>query len=165
MRRIYDYGHEQPYRLAHTPPLYATLRSEEPVARVSTPDGGDGWQVTRYECVKAVPHDSSPGRAAAVEQADRLLRASAHVPACTDPRAPPAARDRFVGWRPAKPHDGFVEDDLAAGPGPKRAVAPARLSPTAAPADGPGLAVHPAHRQTLIIGGRTEVMWSQSHAA
>jgi len=89
MRRVYDYGHEEPYRLDPTP-LYAKLRSEEPVARVSTPYGDDGWLVTRYESVRTVLHDPSFSRAAAVEQGERLPRASAHVPkvnpiSATDP--------------------------------------------------------------------------------
>jgi cytochrome P450 len=89
MRRVYDYGHEEPYRLDPTP-LYARLRSEEPVARVSPPYGEDGWLVTRYESVKTVLHNPSFSRAAAVEQGDRLPRASAHVPkvnpiSATDP--------------------------------------------------------------------------------
>jgi nocardicin N-oxygenase len=89
MRRVYDYGHDEPYRLDPTP-LYAKLRSQEPVARVSTPYGDAGWLVTRYESVKTVLHDPSFSRAAAVEQGDRLPRASAHVPkvnpmSATDP--------------------------------------------------------------------------------
>lgn len=89
MRKVYDYGHEEPYRLDPTP-LYAKLRSDEPVARVSPPNGDDGWLVTRYESVKTVLHGSSFSRAAAVEQGGRLPRASAHVPkanpiSATDP--------------------------------------------------------------------------------
>lgn len=89
MPNVYEYGHEEPYRLEPTP-LYAKLRSEEPVARVSPPYGDEGWLVTRYDSVKTVLHDPSFSRAAAVEMGDRLPRASAHVPkvnpmSATDP--------------------------------------------------------------------------------
>lgn len=47
-------------------PLYAKLRQEEPVSRVTAPFGGDGWLVTRYEDVKTVPADPRFSRAATV---------------------------------------------------------------------------------------------------
>ncbi|MGH3679197.1 MAG: cytochrome P450 [Natronosporangium sp.] len=79
MGNVYRYGHEEPYRLDPTP-LYAILRSDEPVARVTTPYGDDGWLVTRHDSVKTVLHDPRFSRAAAVRVLDRLPRASAHVP-------------------------------------------------------------------------------------
>ncbi|MEV5600578.1 cytochrome P450 [Streptomyces sp. NPDC052299] len=65
-------------------PAYARLRSEEPVARVTMPHGGDAWLVTRYADVRAALSDTRLSRAAAVgkdvprsspliQQADSLL--------------------------------------------------------------------------------------------
>ncbi|GHH21569.1 cytochrome P450 [Streptomyces rubradiris] len=39
------------------PPQYAVLRVEEPVSRVSLPDGSWAWLITRYEDVRAVLSD------------------------------------------------------------------------------------------------------------
>ncbi|MGH3679196.1 MAG: cytochrome P450 [Natronosporangium sp.] len=79
MGKVYRYGYDETRRL-DTMPLYAQLRSEEPVARVTTPYGDDGWLVTRHDSVKTVLHDPRLSRAAAIEIHDRLPRASAHVP-------------------------------------------------------------------------------------
>jgi cytochrome P450 len=79
MSQAYPYGYTDPYRLTPTS-LYAELRSENPVARVSTPYGDDAWLVTRHGSVKLVLHDPRFSRAAAVAQHDRLPRSSAHVP-------------------------------------------------------------------------------------
>ncbi|MGH3679211.1 MAG: cytochrome P450 [Natronosporangium sp.] len=76
---MYRYGHEETHRL-DAPPLYTVLRTNEPVARVTTPYGDDGWLVTRHDSVKAVLHDPRLSRAAVIEVQDRLPRASAHVP-------------------------------------------------------------------------------------
>lgn len=79
MRNVYRYGFDDPYRLDPTP-LYAKLRADEPVARVSTPYGDDAWLVTRHRSVRYVLHDPRFSRSAAVAQDTRLPRASAHVP-------------------------------------------------------------------------------------
>src|SRR6185369_10786126 len=55
--KVYRYGFDPPYRLEVTP-LYAQLRSEEPVARVKLPYGEDGWLVTRHASVKAILGDA-----------------------------------------------------------------------------------------------------------
>ena len=47
-------------------PRYATLRSDEPVTRVTLPHGGDGWLVTRYDDVRTVLSDPRFSRAATV---------------------------------------------------------------------------------------------------
>jgi cytochrome P450 len=64
-RTLYRYSFEQPHRLDPTP-LYARLRSEEPIARVQLPYGRDAWLVTRYDAVKAVFTDPRFSRALAV---------------------------------------------------------------------------------------------------
>jgi cytochrome P450 len=79
MSNAHRYGFDETHRDGTTP-LYAKLRSDEPVAKVCTPYGDDGWLVTRYESVKAVLHDASFSRAAAIEIHDRLPRSSVHVP-------------------------------------------------------------------------------------
>ncbi|HEY9332622.1 MAG TPA: cytochrome P450 [Streptomyces sp.] len=65
-------------------PVYAGLRRDEPVARVTMPHGGDAWMVTRYADVRAALSDPRLSRAAGVgkdvprsspliQQADSLL--------------------------------------------------------------------------------------------
>lgn len=65
VRQVYRYSFEQPHRLDPTP-LYARLRSDEPIARVQTPFGREAWLVTRYDAVKAVLSDLRFSRALAV---------------------------------------------------------------------------------------------------
>jgi cytochrome P450 len=79
MSNAHRYGFDDTDR-DDTTPLYAKLRSDEPVARVCTPYGDDGWLVTRYESVKAVLHNASFSRAAVIEIHERLPRSSVHVP-------------------------------------------------------------------------------------
>ncbi|HEU5475948.1 MAG TPA: cytochrome P450 [Actinophytocola sp.] len=55
-RTVYRYSFEQPPRL-DPDPLYAQLRSAEPVARVQAPFGREAWLVTRYDAVKSVFDD------------------------------------------------------------------------------------------------------------
>ncbi|MFI9203166.1 cytochrome P450 [Streptomyces sp. NPDC053048] len=69
----YRYGFDEPYRLEPTP-LYAGLRSAEPVARVRLPYGQEGWLVTRYESVRTVLSDPRFSRAAAVAAGERIPR-------------------------------------------------------------------------------------------
>jgi nocardicin N-oxygenase len=64
-RNLHRYSFEQPHRLEPTP-LYARLRSEEPIARVQLPYGRDAWLVTRYDAVKSVFADPRFSRALAV---------------------------------------------------------------------------------------------------
>jgi cytochrome P450 len=79
MSNVHPYGFEETHRDGTTP-LYAKLRTDEPVAKIHPPYGDDGWLVTRYESVKAVLHDPSFSRAAAIEIHDQLPRSSVHVP-------------------------------------------------------------------------------------
>lgn len=65
MRQPYRYSFEQPEGLEPTP-LYAQLRSEQPIARVRVPYGKEAWLVTRYEAVKKVFVDRRFSRARAV---------------------------------------------------------------------------------------------------
>jgi cytochrome P450 len=64
-RNLYRYSFEQPHRLDPTP-LYARLRSDEPIARVQLPYGREAWLVTRYDAVKAVFTNPRFSRALAV---------------------------------------------------------------------------------------------------
>ena len=64
-RNVYRYSFDQPHRLDPTP-LYARLRSDEPIARVQLPYGREAWLVTRYDAVKAVFADPRFSRALAV---------------------------------------------------------------------------------------------------
>lgn len=75
MRKVYRYAFDPPYRLEPTP-LFAALRSEEPVARVKLPYGEEGWLVTRHESVKLVLNDLRFSRAAVTEAAERTPRSS-----------------------------------------------------------------------------------------
>src|SRR5262245_19412257 len=75
MSKVYSYGYEAPYRLEVTP-LYAELRSEEPVARVQLPHGEEGWLVTRHASVKTVLADPRFSRTAVVAAQDRTPRSS-----------------------------------------------------------------------------------------
>jgi cytochrome P450 len=61
---LYRYSFEQPQRLDPVP-LYAQLRSEEPVARVQVPYGREAWLATRYDAVKSVFEDPRFSRALA----------------------------------------------------------------------------------------------------
>jgi nocardicin N-oxygenase len=79
MRKVYRYGFDPSHRLDPTP-LYSTLRSEEPVARVTLPHGEDGWLVTRHESVKTVLKDPRFSRAAVVAAGERIPRATEFVP-------------------------------------------------------------------------------------
>lgn len=65
VRKPYRYSFEQPQCLEPTP-LYAQLRSDEPIARVQVPYGREAWLVTRYDAVKAVFSDPRFSRALAV---------------------------------------------------------------------------------------------------
>lgn len=47
-------------------PAYATIRAEEPLARIRMPYGADGWLATRYEDVRTVLADPRFSRAATV---------------------------------------------------------------------------------------------------
>jgi len=73
--KVYRYGFDPPYRLEVTP-LYAKLRSEEPVARVKLPYGEDGWLVTRHASVKAILGDARFQRAPVLAAGERTPRAS-----------------------------------------------------------------------------------------
>jgi cytochrome P450 len=73
MSKVYSYGFEDPDRLEVTP-LYAQLRSEEPVARVQLPHGEEGWLVTRHAAVKTVLADPRFSRTAVVAAHDRTPR-------------------------------------------------------------------------------------------
>lgn len=131
MQNVYRYGHGDPDRLEPTP-LYARLRSEDPVARVTTPYGDDGWLVTRHESVKVVLHDARFSRRAAVAAHDRLPRTSAHVPkvnplSATDPPEHSRLRQLVAGAftkRKAQQHrpraeqiaTELIDDLIAAGP-------------------------------------------------
>jgi cytochrome P450 len=131
MGKVYGYGHEETRRL-EAPPLYALLRSEEPVARVNTPYGDDGWLVTRYDSVKTVLHDPRLSRAAVIEVQDRLPRASAHVPKVSpllkcDPPEHSRLRQLVAGafskhktqqYRPRTEEiaNGLIDELIAAGP-------------------------------------------------
>lgn len=75
MHKVYRYGFDVPYRLEVTP-LYAQLRSEEPVARVELPYGEQGWLVTRHESVRTVLGDERFKRAPVVVAGERTPRAS-----------------------------------------------------------------------------------------
>src|SRR5690606_1004681 len=46
------------------PPDYATLRAEEPVARIRLPNGAEAWLITRYEDVRRLLADPRLGKAA-----------------------------------------------------------------------------------------------------
>lgn len=65
MPEPYRYSFEQPQRLEPTP-LYAELRSNEPIARVQVPYGREAWLVTCYDAVKKVFADARFSRALAV---------------------------------------------------------------------------------------------------
>jgi cytochrome P450 len=73
--KVYRYGFDTPYRLEVTP-LYAQLRSEEPIARVELPYGEEGWLVTRHASVKTVLADQRFSRTAVVAADDRTPRSS-----------------------------------------------------------------------------------------
>jgi cytochrome P450 len=75
MPKVYRYGFDAPYRLELTP-LYAQLRSEEPVARIQLPYGEEGWLVTRHASVKTVLADQRFSRTAVVAAHDRTPRSS-----------------------------------------------------------------------------------------
>lgn len=75
MPEPYRYGDGEPYRLEPTP-LYAQLRSREPVARVAPLHGEEGWLVTRHKSVRTVMRDPWFGRAAAVATRERLPMSS-----------------------------------------------------------------------------------------
>jgi cytochrome P450 len=79
MRKVYRYGFDPSHRLDPAP-LYSTLRSEEPVARVTLPHGEDGWLVTRHESVKVVLKDPRFSRAAVVAAGERIPRTPQFVP-------------------------------------------------------------------------------------
>jgi len=64
-RKLYRYSFEQPQGLDPTP-LYAQLRSDDPIARVQVPYGREAWLVTRYDEVKSVLGDPRLSRALAV---------------------------------------------------------------------------------------------------
>lgn len=131
MRKVYDYGHEDPYRLEPTP-LYATLRSEEPVARVRPPHGEDAWLVTRYESVKTVLHDPAFSRVAAVNHPEGIPRVSPRAPrvnllSASDPPdhgrlrllvAGTFTKRRSAQYRPRSEEvaNELIEDLIAAGP-------------------------------------------------
>jgi cytochrome P450 len=61
----YRYAFEQPEGL-EPDPLYAQLRSDEPIARVRVPYGRDAWLATQYDAVKKVLSDPRFSRALAV---------------------------------------------------------------------------------------------------
>lgn len=75
MPKVYRYGFDAPYRLEVTP-LYAQLRSEQPVARVELPFGEQGWLITRHASVKTVLADPRFSRTAVVAARERTPRAS-----------------------------------------------------------------------------------------
>src|ERR1041384_7128653 len=75
MTKLYRYGFDAPYRLELTP-LYAQLRSEDPVARVELPHGEGGWLVTRHASVKTVLADQRFSRTAVVTAHERTPRSS-----------------------------------------------------------------------------------------
>ncbi|WP_199442342.1 cytochrome P450 [Umezawaea beigongshangensis] len=62
--RAFPFGEPDGLRL---PPLFATLREEEPMVRVRMPYGGDAWLVLRYDDVKTVLADPRFSRAATVD--------------------------------------------------------------------------------------------------
>jgi cytochrome P450 len=63
-RTVHRYSFEQPQRLDPMP-LYARLRSHEPVARVRVPYGREAWLVTRHNGVRTVFNDPRFSRALA----------------------------------------------------------------------------------------------------
>src|SRR5262245_10462417 len=75
MPKVYRYGFDAPDRLELTP-LYAELRSEEPVARVTLPYGEEGGLVTRHAAVKTVLADGRFSRTAVVAAHERTPRSS-----------------------------------------------------------------------------------------
>src|ERR1700704_6563425 len=75
MPKVYRYGFDAPNRLELTP-LYAKLRSEEPVARIELPFGEEGWLVTRHASVKTVLADQRFSRTAVVAAHERTPRSS-----------------------------------------------------------------------------------------
>lgn len=78
MSEPYRYGYGEPYRLEPSP-LYARLRSQQPVARIAAPHGEQAWLITQHESVRAVLRDPRFSRAAAVEIRGRLPRSNAIV--------------------------------------------------------------------------------------
>jgi cytochrome P450 len=131
MRKVYDYGHDDPYRLEPAP-LYAKLRSEEPVARVRPPYGEDAWLVTRYESVKTVLHDPAFSRTAAVNHPEGIPRVTpratrVNLLSASDPPDHGRLRQLIVGaftqrrsaqYRPRSEEiaNELLEDLIAAGP-------------------------------------------------
>jgi nocardicin N-oxygenase len=131
MRKVYRYAFDASYRLEPTP-LYAKLRAEEPVARVTLPHGEEGWLVTRHESVKIVLTDPRFSRAAVVAAGERTPRTGA-FPLLTNPMSavdPPELtrlRKLVVGAfarRQAELHrpraqqmvDELIDEMVAAGP-------------------------------------------------
>ncbi|TMQ22371.1 MAG: cytochrome P450 [Deltaproteobacteria bacterium] len=79
MRKVYRYGFDTPDRLEPIA-LLATLRAEQPVARITLPYGEDAWLVTRHESVKTVLGDPRFSRATVVAAGDRTPRAGPFNP-------------------------------------------------------------------------------------
>jgi cytochrome P450 len=75
MPKVYRYGFDAADRLELTP-LFAQLRSEEPVARVELPYGEEAWLVTRHASVKTVLADERFSRTAVLAARDRTPRSS-----------------------------------------------------------------------------------------
>jgi cytochrome P450 len=131
MRKVHRYAFDPSYRLEPTP-LYAKLRSEEPVARVKVPHGDEGWLVTRHESVKKVLADPRLSRAAVVAAGERAPRVGV-LPLRVNPMSavdPPelARRRKFVvgaltrhraeAYRP-RTHEianELIDDMITAGP-------------------------------------------------
>jgi len=131
MRKVHRYAFDPSDRLEPTP-LYAKLRSEEPIARVKLPHGEEGWLVTRHESVKKVLGDPRLSRAAVVAAGERAPRSSIN-PLRVNPMSavdPPelARRRKFVAGgltrnrvEPYRPRtqeiaNELIDDMIAAGP-------------------------------------------------
>jgi cytochrome P450 len=131
MRKVYRYAFEPSDRLEPTP-LYATLRSEEPVARVKLPYGEEGWLITRHESVKLVLSDARFSRAAVMAAGERTPRASSFAPlsnplSAVDPPEQTRLRKLIAGaftryqaeqYRPRAHRiaNELIDDMVAAGP-------------------------------------------------
>jgi cytochrome P450 len=79
--------------------LYATLRRDAPVSRITAPYGGDGWLVTRYDDARTVLSDARFSRAATIDvDVPRLAPAVQRPGSIMGMDAPEHARlRRFVG--------------------------------------------------------------------
>lgn len=131
MSKVHRYGFDPPYRLEPTP-LYAKLRSEEPVARIKLPYGEESWLVTRQETIKIVLTDRRFSRAAVMASGERVPRVTTYASlsnpmSAVDPPehtklrrlvAEAFTRQRTEQRRPRAQQivDELIDDMIAAGP-------------------------------------------------